>query len=261
MARGLTSNWRLQKNRCPLSCYIILLDYAGPEISHSRSLPAPDQRRSRLRGRALFGGLAFVATVVLWHRPKPEPLIGPDASRSICSGAGGFCDAVTGLSTTLARPIVPAADRSLLPPPGTPGAIDRGVTQANIETTICRPGYARSVRPEYEITGPIKRRLMNAEHPNESMADYELDHLIPISLGGAPLDRRDLWLQPRRGPATAGDKNVLAYVLWRLVCERRVPLARAQAAIRTDWITAYRTYATPENVAKYHFRHGEEVRD
>ena len=149
----------------------------------------------------------------------------------------------------------------MLPPPEIGGAIDPGVTQLNVEKTICRPGYARSVRPPYAVTGPIKRRLMDAQHPNEPMADYELDHLIPISLGGAPLDQRDLWLQPRRGPANAGDKNVLAYVLWRLVCERRVSLATAQAAIRRDWIAAYRTYATPENVAKYHFRHPAEVRN
>ena len=98
---------------------------------------------------------------------------------------------------------------------------------------------------------------MKAQHPGERMADFELDHLIPISLGGAPLDRRDLWLQPRRGQANADDKNVLAYVLWRLVCERRVPLATAQADISRDWTRAYQHYATPENVARYHFRHRE----
>ena len=96
---------------------------------------------------------------------------------------------------------------------------------------------------------------MAAEHPGEAMADYELDHLIPISLGGARLDRRDLWLQPRRGQANAGDKNVLAYVLWRLVCEHRVSLATAQAAIRHDWTQAYQTYAIPENIERYHYRH------
>ena len=87
------------------------------------------------------------------------------------------------------------------------------------------------------------------------MAAYELDHLIPISIGGAPLDRRNLWLQPRGGQATAGDKNVLAYVLWRLVCAHEVPLEAAQQAMRRDWIKAYDTYATSENVAKFDFRH------
>ena len=102
---------------------------------------------------------------------------------------------------------------------------------------------------------------MDAQHPGEPFADYELDHLIPISLGGAPLDLRDLWLQPRRGQANAADKNALAYVLWRLVCERRVPLRTAQQAIRRDWTTAYDTYATPENLARYHFAHRQEERD
>ncbi len=101
----------------------------------------------------------------------------------------------------------------------------------------------------------------DAQHPGEPMAAYELDHLIPISLGGAPLHRRDLWLQPRSGEANAGDKNVLAYVLWRLVCEHQVPLRTAQRDISRDWTRAYQIYATPENVAKYHFRHRDGDRD
>ncbi|PZU06534.1 MAG: hypothetical protein DI605_18915 [Sphingomonas sp.] len=157
--------------------------------------------------------------------------------------------------------MLPIATASMLPPAGTPGETDPGVTQANIETTICRPGYARSARPDYSITGSIKRRLMTTEHPGEQFGDYELDHLIPISIGGAPLASRNLWLQPRHGAATAGDKNVLAYVLWRLVCTHRVPLVTAQRAISHDWPTAYRTYATPENVARYHFRHAELASD
>ena len=107
-------------------------------------------------------------------------------------------------------------------------------------------------------------RHRTAEAPDDERATsrratgpYELDHLIPISLGGAPLDARDLWLQPRQGQANAGDKNVLAYVLWRLVCERQVPLATAQEAISRDWTKAHETYATPENVAKHHFRYRE----
>ena len=115
--------------------------------------------------------------------------------------------------------------------------------------------------PKGVVTAPVKRRLMDAQHPGESFADYELDHLIPISFGGAPLDLRDLWLQPRRGQANAADKNALAYVLWRLVCERRVSLRTAQQAIRRDWTKAYDTYATPENVARYHFAHRQEERD
>ena len=178
-----------------------------------------------------------------------------------CSAVGTFCDAVTGLSKALHDPMMPFRRASILPPRETPGAIDPAITQANIGATICRAGYARSARPSYAITGPLKRRLMHSQHPGEATADYELDHLIPISIGGAPLDMRDLWLQPRRGQANAGDKNVLAYVLWRLVCQHRVPLDTAQRAISRDWTKAYQTYATPENVAKHHFRHRSNEQD
>lgn len=213
--------------------------------------------------RALLGGLAVVGTVALWHRPPGEHAHLGTTGPIDCSAADarGLCDAMTGLSKVLRDPILPFNRAIILPPAQTPGAVDPAVTQARIDRTICRPGYARSVRPAYAITGPLKRRMMDAQHPGEPMADYELDHLIPISLGGAPLDRRDLWLQPRRGQANAGDKNVLAYVLWRLVCEHRVPLAVAQRDIRRDWTKAYQTYATPENVARYHFRHGDAQRD
>ncbi len=209
-----------------------------------------------MTGRALLGGAAILAAVTLWHRtPDADPMSSDGRSACERAGAGVLCDAASGLSRSIRSSALIATSATRLPPPETPGAVDPFISQTNIDATICRPGYARSVRPAYAITGPLKRRLMDAEHPGEPMADYELDHLNPISLGGAPRDRRDIWLQPRRGQANAGDKNVLAYVLWRLVCDHRVPLATAQAAIRHDWTQAYQTYATPANITRYHYRH------
>ena len=213
--------------------------------------------------QAFSGGLTLLTAIAFWYRPFDDQRAVRRGEVSTCSVAAthDFCDAVSSLSTALRNPLLRVDRTSILPPRDTPGAVDPSITQANIATTICRPGYARSVRPAFAVTEPIKRRLMDAQHPGESFADYELDHLIPISLGGAPLDLRDLWLQPRHGQANAADKNALAYVLWRLVCERRVPLRTAQHAIRRDWTTAYDTYATPENLARYHFRHRQEKRD
>ena len=215
-----------------------------------------------MRGRAILGGAAIFAAVFLWHRPSTDR----DASNANpfgCSarGDGSICDAVAGLSKVAHDPVLTGHHANLLPPPETPGAIDPAITQANIDATICRPGYARSARPSYAVTGPLKRRMMEAQYPGEAGADYELDHLIPISIGGAPLDMRDLWLQPRQGQANAGDKNVLAYVLWRLVCTHQVLLDAAQRDISHDWTKAYQLHATPGNIAKYHFRHTEQERD
>ncbi|MDY0969046.1 hypothetical protein [Sphingomonas sp. CFBP9021] len=215
-----------------------------------------------VRACAILGGAAIIAAVVVWHRP----FLDHAAARSNVLGCtatndGSVCDAVTGISQAIHSPLLFANRAALLPPRETPGAIDPAVTQDNIDETICRPGYARAARPDYAITGSLKRRMMNAQHPGERMADFELDHLIPISIGGAPLDRRDLWLQPRQGQANADDKNVLAYVLWRLVCMHQVQLATAQRDISHDWTRAYQIYATPENIAKYHFQHAEEQRE
>jgi hypothetical protein len=206
---------------------------------------------------ALLGGLVIVAVVTFGRRPIDASHTVPSGTPATCAatGAGLVCDAIAGLSAALHNPILSSRRGAILPPRETSGAVDPTVSQANIEETICRPGYSRSVRPAYAITEEIKRRLMRAQHPGERLADYELDHLIPISIGGAPLNERDLWLQPRRGQANANDKNILAYVLWHLVCEHRVPLQTAQRAISHDWTQAYSIYATPENIAKYHFRH------
>lgn len=214
-----------------------------------------------MRLRAVLGGLAMIATVALSRRPSGA--VGTEGKQSTCmaAGAGGFCDAVAGLTAALHNPLLSPNRAGVLPPPGTTGEIDPNVRQANIDRTICRPGYARAARPTYAVTDAYKRHLMDVRHPGERMADYELDHLIPISIGGAPFDARDLWLQPRHGRANAGDKNDLAFVLWRLVCEHRVPLRIAQHAISTDWTQAYATYATPENIARYHFRHGNADND
>jgi len=216
-----------------------------------------------LRARALLGGVAIVAAAMLWHRPSADHRATRPTDPTGCAATGAtqFCDAVAGFSRSLRSPILPFNRASILPPRDVPGAVDPAITQGNIDATICRPGYAKSARPAYSITGPLKRRLMDQQHPGESMADYELDHLIPISIGGAPLDMKDLWLQPRGGQANAGDKNVLAYVLWRLVCTHQVLLETAQRAISRDWTKAYQTYATPENISKYHFRHDDPEAD
>ncbi len=208
----------------------------------------------------MTSGALALATLGFWHRTFDNRKADPIALGIPCNdaGEGPLCDAARDLRWIRHGLAQSASAISRLPPPAVRGAIDPGVDQDNIGTTICHPGYSRSVRPSYSVTGPLKRRMMNAQHPGEPMANYELDHLIPISLGGAPLDPRDLWLQPRRGRANANDKNALAFVLWRLVCEHRMPLVVAQLAISHNWIEAYQTYATPANLARYHFRHGAE---
>lgn len=166
----------------------------------------------------------------------------------------GLAACLLGMGECAARPA--DASSSL---PNVPGAADPAVSPENIDSTICVSGYARSVRPPYSVTGPIKRQLMRAQHPGERFAGYELDHLVPLSLGGAPADSRNLWLEPWTGSMNAGDKDALEFVLWKLVCHHEVPLRTAQRVIAGNWIDAYRRYATPQNLARFHYeRSGDQ---
>lgn len=122
----------------------------------------------------------------------------------------------------------------------TPGATNPAVTEATIGSTICRRGWTRTVRPPVSYTEPLKRRLMNAYgYAGRRLRDFELDHLIPLELGGAPADPRNLWPEPWREPWGAHVKDRLENALRREVCAGALPLAEAQRMIATDWERAY----------------------
>ncbi|MGN6704408.1 MAG: hypothetical protein ACTHKB_15770 [Burkholderiaceae bacterium] len=127
-------------------------------------------------------------------------------------------------------------------PTATPGATNPAVTPATIKQTICVPGYSKRIRPAVRVTNGIKRRELRAGVYASPlpMRAFELDHLVPLSLGGAPADPRNLWPEPWAGRYGARKKDRLEVFLHRQVCAGRMPLRDAQHAIAVDWIGAYR---------------------
>ncbi len=142
----------------------------------------------------------------------------------------------------------PASAQTSLPDPQlTPGAVSSEVMQETIDRTICVRGWTRTVRPPQRYTYALKRQQIGG-YADRRAGDYEEDHLIPLSLGGAPYNPRNLWPEPRY-PAdawNADDKNELEAMLHRLVCRRRLSLRDAQAAIASNWEEAYTSYVTGE---------------
>jgi hypothetical protein len=68
---------------------------------------------------------------------------------------------------------------------------------------------------------------------------FELDHLVPLELGGSN-GIENLWPQPADTmPAGFREKDQLEHYLHEQVCSARVPLEQAQRAISTDWISAW----------------------
>ncbi len=148
--------------------------------------------------------------------------------------------------------------KELSPDPScTPGATSPAVTQdtnasrTSPAATICTAGYARKVRPPFTYTEPIKKEALAAYGDVAPPAAYELDHLIPLELGGSPTSRRNLWPEPwehdRAHPAgfmPAGEgaqtKDKVETELNRRVCSAagspiHMTLAEAQKLIAADW--------------------------
>jgi hypothetical protein len=138
-----------------------------------------------------------------------------------------------------------AADGGFLPDHlCTEGAVDPRVTQGNIAATVCRSGYTTTVRPPESVTEPIKVERMAAYGISAPLAMYELDHLIPLELGGASTTT-NLWPEPLAGSRGAHRKDELENALRRQVCSGAVTLAVAQLAIAANWEDAYQTFVGP----------------
>ncbi|WP_018292122.1 HNH endonuclease domain-containing protein [Verrucomicrobium sp. 3C] len=105
---------------------------------------------------------------------------------------------------------------------------------------VCVPGYSKTVR---DVPIALKREVLRRYGvPLADRRNYEIDHLIPLSLGGSN-SIRNLWPQSRRTqPWNAGKKDFLEDRLHKLVCSGRVDFAEAQKAIASNWIEAYRKY-------------------
>lgn len=135
-----------------------------------------------------------------------------------CGGREGF-----GAST----PSPNAASATATSQPA--GATDPRVTASNVHATICRPGWSRQVRPPLAVTEPIKRRLVAKLAPGHRLADFELDHDVPLELGGAPNDPANFWLEPW---PEARRKDLAENRLHAAVCAGRMSLADAQRMVR-----------------------------
>lgn len=182
----------------------------------------------------LLVGVVAVALVAYAARPQPSPSSTPSPAAQ----------------EPAQQPTVMACHlRGPLPDPNcTPGAADPAVTQADIATTICVSGYTKTVRPPASYTDALKLTQMTQYGLAGTTADYEEDHLIPLEIGGSPRDPRNLWPEPRATLDAAGGaevKDKLENRLHELVCSGDLPLAKAQKAIASDWVAAYREYVSP----------------
>ena len=168
-------------------------------------------------------------------------------------GLGG-CAAAVGGATRI--PIPPGVELAAGPPvsrPGvaepdsrlTPGAVFPGATVAE----VCRAGYARRHR---DVSVALKRQVLRAYGAVYRPGRFEVDHLVPLEIGGANVARdprsgrvaatANLWPQPRPSAAV---KDRLENRLHDAVCAGRIGLRAAQLEIARDWYAAWLAEGRP----------------
>ncbi|MDR6406812.1 hypothetical protein [Paraburkholderia terricola] len=120
------------------------------------------------------------------------------------------------------------------------GMLDERVTQESVGETICRPGYAHTVAPPFDAMLAHKDRMLAARGIDaDDGADFALDRRVPIVLGGSPDAPANLDLLPWAGREGERRKARAAVMLKRCVCEGKLSLAEAQAAIVGKWSVVY----------------------
>jgi hypothetical protein len=127
----------------------------------------------------------------------------------------------------------------------TPGVTNPVVTAdaPHYKHTICKAGWTATVRPSASDSDKLKSRAMKMYGlPLSAKPKYELDHLIPLEVGGAPADIRNLWPEPNYPHGGSGfvhnPKDATESDLRRAVCAGRMSLTDAQRIETTDWTTA-----------------------
>jgi hypothetical protein len=111
------------------------------------------------------------------------------------------------------------------------------VSQATIGRTICAEGWTDTVRPPESVTEQEKAASVAAYGESGPLSGYEYDHFVPLELGGATNDPRDLWPEPGDSPNT---KDAVEDELRQEVCDGRLSLARAQREIAANWVSLAR---------------------
>ena len=115
----------------------------------------------------------------------------------------------------------------------TPGSVFADATPAK----ICVSGYTKRVR---SVSTKLRKQLFAAygvAYPPPTGA-YELDHLIPLAIGG---DNSAANLFPEAADPKPGfkEKDVVEVYLQEGVCAGKLDLTAAQAQIAEDWTVVY----------------------
>jgi hypothetical protein len=132
----------------------------------------------------------------------------------------------------------------------TPGARDPRVQQRNVTRTICSADYLAKAQPAAPyIERVLRRKIVGYRFGSLTPAEYELDHYIPIELGGDPDAPSNIWPQPVGSGLGAHEKDRVESYLHQQVCSGSTTLDAAQQSILNDWVAVYRQLSADQGAS------------
>ena len=118
----------------------------------------------------------------------------------------------------------------------TPGAV-----LAATAAQVCTPDYSQSVRDVSEST---KEEVYASYGIINHLPDqYEVDHFIPLGLGGSN-DISNLWPEPAEPKPGFHEKDQVENYLHDQVCNGSISLQLAQDMIRENWVKVYDAFGS-----------------
>ncbi len=106
--------------------------------------------------------------------------------------------------------------------------------------TICDPSFRTGIYRH--VTDKNRKKafeLYGIDYKRH--ADYELDHLIPLTVGGSN-DLANLWPEPYLPRPGAHEKDKVEVWLHKKVCQEEISLEEAQKEIVEDWYKVYKEW-------------------
>ena len=115
----------------------------------------------------------------------------------------------------------------------TPGSVFPNVTL----DTICVKGYTKTVR---NVPVKLKKAVYASYDVSfpQPRGSYELDHVIPLALGGNN-ESANLFPQPAEPSPGFREKDVVEIWLYKEACAGRINLDTAQYEIARNWLSIY----------------------
>jgi len=207
--------------------------------------------RDLLKARPLHA-VPYEQVAAMMDDPPYDPLAGMRGGWADAPGTGTGTELAAAIPLPPARPAgslhVSGPNGELPDFQGTPGALNDQVTEATIKDTIAVGGWTATVRPPVSYTNALKIQVMREYNLTGDPSEFELDHCVPLCVGGHPTSQLNLWAQRRTGINGAPLKDLTEILAQHAILNGLILLSDARQGFMTNWLELHTRLTTNPKV-------------